>query len=966
MSWKSLGRLLSGIKGAYNDINPATLTGAIDVIVVEQKDGSFTCGPFHVRFGKLTAFSPTDKTVEIYVNGEFVDFLRMSLGSAGDAYFVDSSSSLTDEFLTADSNDCSGFTYDESWAGLSMRRQSRKIRRDSAMSEPGTESNLIEGDINEVTETSVYEVSSDCEASNDKPKDPRRCRNPVGNTFVSDTQLDEGTKDALASYGWGVMKCQSSDSSSNISRVVEEIAKSSTSAQNSHLKSFIHEKEVYLEELVTAEVDQNIKEVYIYPPSHGSLQSQSQGHASNNTADSGCVDYGYRSDNEHSSRSISPIHPHVLSLRLSLCGGLSPDSPCSEENFLEYMVSYEEFIRDPNAILSNPNLVVYFNGRYSNWQVTAPSIVSLLAFQTQLPYLTLQKLENQYFPKKPSRRTSWFSWGTSQTQISATNSLIPEEIGNPGEKSLNSSCGSQVPQVHGTHGVTKINRLSSHEVARLKLKPGRNDIEFRITTKYQGTCTCSASIYYWHWYDRIVVSDVDGTITRSDLLGHLLPMLGHDWTHPGVARLYNRVHNNGYQFLYLSARALGQAGITRSYLRQVIQDSTFRLPDGPILLSPNSLLHAFHQEVIINKPELFKTKCLQDVCKLFPEGSSPLYAGFGNKVNDVFAYQKAGIELCRIFTVNPRGEVRNEYQCLRNTTYQELGDLVDLHFPPLSECQTARKPYHVVQNSTSGHNVENSTPAELPNNFPLESHFEQAAKHLSEIAYSLDSNTLLYFYARYKQATVGPCNISKPGIFDVNGRKKWWTWHDLGHMSTKEAQKQYVDKLLEVDPAWKPSDEKQRSVYVSRMINLNPHSNEPLPTLDNDHSIFSLIKQHDLESLIRLLSVNCNEVNSLDKNEMTPLHWASDRGFSDMVSTLIKYNANVNSKDSEGQTPLHYGKTVITCFIIIDSTEITNIYEILFSYYICSQDIPSNIKCTSTTNNATNQPGLNIKSPPSS
>ncbi|KAH8850731.1 Acyl-CoA-binding domain-containing protein 6 [Schistosoma japonicum] len=168
-----------------------------------------------------------------------------------------------------------------------------------------------------------------------------------------------------------------------------------------------------------------------------------------------------------------------------------------------------------------------------------------------------------------------------------------------------------------------------------------------------------------------------------------------------------------------------------------------------------------------------------------------------------------------------------------------------------------------------------------------------------------------------------------------------WTWHDLGHMSTKEAQKQYVDKLLEVDPAWKPSDEKQRSVYVSRMINLNPHSNEPLPTLDNDHSIFSLIKQHDLESLIRLLSVNCNEVNSLDKNEMTPLHWASDRGFSDMVSTLIKYNANINSKDSEGQTPLHYGKT--------DNF----------------QEIPSNIKCTSTTNNATNQPGLNIKSPPS-
>ncbi|CAH8473360.1 unnamed protein product [Schistosoma intercalatum] len=704
MSWKSLGRLLSGIKGAYNDINPATLTGAIDVIVVEQKDGSFTCGPFHVRFGKLTAFSPTDKAVEVYVNGEFVDFLQMSLGSAGDAYFVDSSGSTTDEFLTADPNDCPGFTYDDSWSEIPVRRHSRKVRRDSAMSEPGTESNSIKEDIDELCGTS-YEVSSDCEASSDRLRDCRKCRNSVGDKFGSDSQLDESLKDTASnySYDWNLTKYQPRGSSSC---VVKDVTKSDV--QDPHLKNFTHEKEVYLEELVTSEVDQNIKEVYIYPPSHGNIPSQCQG--SCNTTDSNCVDYGYRSDNEHSPRSMSPIHPHDLSLRLSLCGGLSSDNPCSEGKFVEHIVSYEEFIRDPNTILSNPNLVVYFNGRYCNWQVTAPSIVSLLAFQTQLPYLTLQKLENQYLPKKQSRRTSWFSWGASQTRTVATNSVIPaKEVDNVEEKRLDSS--SQPPQVHTTHRVTKINRLSSSEVSRLKLKPGRNDIEFRVTTKYQGTCTCSASIYYWHWYDKIVVSDVDGTITRSDLLGHLLPMVGRDWTHSGVARLYNRVKNNGYQFLYLSARALGQAGITRSYLRQVVQDSSSRLPDGPILLSPNSLLHAFHQEVIINKPEVFKTKCLQDVCCLFPKGSSPLYAGFGNKVNDVFAYQKAGIELCRIFTVNPRGEVRNEYQSLRSTSYHELGDLVDLHFPPLCKYQTTHIPHPVDYHSSCVIKSENSTPA---------------------------------------------------------------------------------------------------------------------------------------------------------------------------------------------------------------------------------------------------------------
>lgn len=49
------------------DINPATLTGAIDVIVVElpSDDGGveLACSPFHVRFGKLSVLRPVDKKV---------------------------------------------------------------------------------------------------------------------------------------------------------------------------------------------------------------------------------------------------------------------------------------------------------------------------------------------------------------------------------------------------------------------------------------------------------------------------------------------------------------------------------------------------------------------------------------------------------------------------------------------------------------------------------------------------------------------------------------------------------------------------------------------------------------------------------------------------------------------------------------------------------------------------------------
>ena len=45
-------QLVDGVN-AYFDLNLATLSGAIDIIVVEQPDGSLKSTPFHVRFGKI-------------------------------------------------------------------------------------------------------------------------------------------------------------------------------------------------------------------------------------------------------------------------------------------------------------------------------------------------------------------------------------------------------------------------------------------------------------------------------------------------------------------------------------------------------------------------------------------------------------------------------------------------------------------------------------------------------------------------------------------------------------------------------------------------------------------------------------------------------------------------------------------------------------------------------------------------
>ena len=97
-----VGRVFTTVSEFYKDLNPSTLSGAIDVIVVERPDGSLWCSPFHVRFGKLSLLRPQEKVasflmelfssldfyqVEIRVNQQPVDF-SMKVGEAGEAFFV--------------------------------------------------------------------------------------------------------------------------------------------------------------------------------------------------------------------------------------------------------------------------------------------------------------------------------------------------------------------------------------------------------------------------------------------------------------------------------------------------------------------------------------------------------------------------------------------------------------------------------------------------------------------------------------------------------------------------------------------------------------------------------------------------------------------------------------------------------------------------------------------------------------
>ncbi|VDM97822.1 unnamed protein product [Thelazia callipaeda] len=251
-----------------------------------------------------------------------------------------------------------------------------------------------------------------------------------------------------------------------------------------------------------------------------------------------------------------------------------------------------------------------------------------------------------------------------------------------------------------TGGVSKYIRslrLSSNKLKKLGLRLGANEARFSITTKFQGTTWCSCHIYLYKWTERLVISDIDGTITKSDVLGHVIPAIGGQWAHAGVAELYTRIKENGYQLVYLSSRAIGQSYSTKKYLQSIAQNAKF-LPDGPLLLSPTSVLMAFRREVIDRKPEEFKIAALTDLKECFPV-KRPFYAGFGNRETDVVSYRAVDIPPDRILIIDKQGRVRRADSIGYETSFMSLAtETVDYIFPPL----TRRK-------NTSGEQKKNSS-----------------------------------------------------------------------------------------------------------------------------------------------------------------------------------------------------------------------------------------------------------------
>lgn len=188
----------------------------------------------------------------------------------------------------------------------------------------------------------------------------------------------------------------------------------------------------------------------------------------------------------------------------------------------------------------------------------------------------------------------------------------------------------------------------------------------------------------------------------------------------------------------------------------------------------------------------------------------------------------------------------------------------------------------------------------------MEQKFGRAATHLQSIVSDLDQKTLLSFYGLYKQATVGACNTPKPGIFNLQGKAKWNAWNDLNDMTKDVAMARYVDEMERLRPDWDDNNKKRTKEQWVSVSTFQMEGDDSVEAADKSH--FDYVKEGDLEKLSKIHGLD-QHLNTVDGDGLGLIHWAADRGNTEILQFLLNSGVDINLVDPDGQTALHYASS---------------------------------------------------------
>jgi phosphatidate phosphatase PAH1 len=194
--------------------------------------------------------------------------------------------------------------------------------------------------------------------------------------------------------------------------------------------------------------------------------------------------------------------------------------------------------------------------------------------------------------------------------------------------------------------------------------------------------------------DRLVIVDIDGTITKSDVTGYIQTVYfgKYSYIHRGIVEfLTYLVQQQHCHIVYLTARPNAHRKPTTDLLQGVKQKSNnqsskshkslqgvdavdslvlddqqlstalCQLPEGPLLMNKDRIMTALYREVILKDTMMSKVDILEQINDAFRAAGmtdiSPYVWGIGNKEHDAVAYNSCGVSADRILIINPSSEL---------------------------------------------------------------------------------------------------------------------------------------------------------------------------------------------------------------------------------------------------------------------------------------------------------------------
>nr|XP_043636898.1 phosphatidate phosphatase PAH2-like [Erigeron canadensis] len=749
----AVGRLSSyitrGVSTVSGPFHP--FGGAIDIVVVQQQDGSLKSSPWYVRFGKFQGvLKVKERVVDINVNGVEADF-HMYLNPKGEAYFlredVDSESKSMD-FNFGKCNSLMDANNGKSFSrtlGFALDRKNTYVDESSSnedgKSNDGRKSAEIAADLLE------KRWSTNC-CNGTSNKHHGECKNDEGEVvsgklgaslvlheehFVHKAKEDEKNSQVVADVDKITVANVDNDGNVEIyEKYVGCVENSILKEENLNVGSEKPEDHLNI-------VQENVTEVSCIPREKVLDETQK----GNYMRDAEEVNSSLKSNGQLQDDSpLKKEAPKVLVEEQFTFGDLDDrnprvnlrsTSPDHGSDSFTYTFDHESIADDMEGVKGNIKKFPSESDIAKGYKLIEEQDV---ARTKSLPNIWSHFDDSSYYTVDPKRRFSrWDMLRKDASRIIIEGGKQPPHLQSANFKSKNAISGdaskngddsgkswslwpfnkSRNKKSQKEHSCKKDSDIDTgseldlekdplsksiklkkeltptpEQLESLNLTEGKNTVTFKFSTAVLGDQQVDARIFLWRWDTHIVISDVDGTITKSDVLGQFMPLVGKDWSHIGVTHLFSAIKENGYEILFLSARSISQADMTRQFLISLKQEGK-TLPEGPVVISPDGLFPSLFREVIQRAPHEFKIACLADIRACFPADWNPFYAGFGNRDTDEFSYLKVGIPKGKIFIINPKGEVVVN-RCNDTKSYSSLHTVVDGIFPPKSMHKEANTP----------------------------------------------------------------------------------------------------------------------------------------------------------------------------------------------------------------------------------------------------------------------------------